>query len=184
MEVGRFPYPEALEGRVREMAKPLDQEGVELMFGELSSCVEGMVREAGFSYSYRRAGAYVAPKEQGGTSSFSMAGDDQPGVSSAEMTPTDLANYMAPHILRVNNWHFSFAGAFIKGMQLEDDLQAMIYVTSGEWQRLNPDVLTWVIFPCGEPVVGLSFFDCMPDENGMFETDVQADKKILEMMKF
>ena len=184
MEVGRFSYPEHLEARVASIAKPLTQEGVDFMFGELSSSVEEMVNNGDFNYAYRRAAVYIPPKEQGGTSSFSMAGDDQPGVSSAEMTASDLGNYMAPHILRANNWHFSFAGAFIKGIQMEDKRQAMIYVTAGEWQRLDPEILTWVVFPHGGPVIGLSFFDRKPDDNGAFETDVIPDNTILETMKF
>ena len=69
-------------------------------------------------------------------------------------------------------------------MQLEGDLQAMIYVTAGEWQRLDPNILTWVIFSIGEPVLGLSFFDSQPDENGGFETDAMPDHTVLETMKF
>ena len=184
MEVGRFSYPESIEAKVTATAKPLTQDGVDLMFGELSSSVEGMVKDTGFNHSYRRAAVYNPPKERGGTSSFSMAGDDQSEVSSAEVTASDLANYMAPHILRANNWHFAFAGAFVKGMQLEGNLQAMIYVTAGEWQRLDPNILCWVIFSHGEPVVGLSFFDRKPDGNGNFETDVIPDNAILETMKF
>ncbi len=184
MEIGRFSYPETLEAKVKAMAKPLNQDGVDLMFGELSSNVEGVVKEVKFNYSYRRAGMFVPPEERGGTSSFSMAGDNHPEVSSADMSASDLANYMAPHILRVNNLHFAYAGAFVKGMQLEGDLQAMIYVTAGEWQRLDPNILSWVIFPIGEPVLGVSFFDGMPDENGGFETDVVPDHAILDTMKF
>lgn len=184
MEVGRFDYPDSLEDKVKAMAKPLTNQGAEFAFGELSSNVEGVVKDLNFNYSYRRAGVFVPPKEKGGISAFSVAGDNQPEVSSAELSTTDLSNYMAPHILRVNNLHFAFAGSFVKGMQLESGLQAMVYVTAGEWQRLDPNILTWVIFSHGEPVLGLSYFDGMPDENGGFETDVMPDHAILETMKF
>ena len=184
MEVGRFTYPEHLEAKVKEMAKPLDQDGAEFIFSELSANVDRVVKDLGFSYNYRRGGVFVPAKEKGGTSSFSLVGDDQMQVASAEMTQADLANYMAPHILRASNLHFSFAGAFIKGMQLEADLQAMIYVQAGEWQRLEPNILSWVIFPVGEPVVGLSFFDQKPNANGAYETDVYPDTEISETVKF
>lgn len=184
MEVGRFSYPDSLEAQVEAMAKPLNEDGAAFMFGELSAHVNSVVKDLDFNYSYRRAGIFVPAKEQGGTSGFSMAGDDQMQVASAEMTADDLANYMAPHILRANNLHFSFEGAFIKGMQLNEDLQAMIYVLAGEWQRLDPNILSWVVFPSGEPVVGLSFFDEKPNENGAHETDVFPDTKIIETMKF
>jgi len=183
MEVGRFSYPESLETRVKAMAKPLTEDGAQLAFGALSSNVDGVVKDLDFSYSYRRAGVFVPPNKQG-LSSFSMAGDNNPAVSSAEMTASDLDNFKAPHILRANNLHFAYSGYFVKGMQLADDLQAMIYVTPGEWQRLDPNILTWVIFPIGEPVLGLSFFDGQPDENGEFETDVMPDHRVLETMEF
>lgn len=184
MEVGRFVYPDSLENKVKAMAKPLTNDGAELAFGELSSNVEGVVKDLNFNYSYRRAAVYVPPKEQGGTGNFSLSGDDQSGVASMDVTASDMDNYMAPHILRVVNLHFAFTGAFVKGMQLEGDLQAMIYVTAGEWQRLDPNILAWVIFSCGEPVVGLSFFGDKPDANGLHETDVMADHPILDTMKY
>ena len=184
MEVGRFSYPESLQGKVAEMAIPLTQEGADFMFSDLSSSVEGMVRDAGFGYSYRRAAAYVPPKERGGTCSVSMAGDNQPGVSTAEMSESDLRPYAVPHRLRARNWHFSFASAFVKGIQLADDLQAMIYVTAGEWQRLDPNCLAWVIYPYGEPVIGLSFFDRKPNAEGGFDMDLIPDNPIQETMKY
>ena len=184
MEVGRFNYPDPLEAKVKSMEKPLNQDGAEFIFSELSENVESVVKDLDFSYNYRRAGIFVPAKEKGGTSAFSMAGDDQMQVASAEMTPTDLANYMAPHILRANNLHFSFQGAFIKGMQLGSDLQAMIYVLAGEWQRLDPTILSWVVFPSGEPVIGLSFFDQKPNASGAHETNVFPDTEISETVKF
>ena len=184
MEVGSFAYPDSLQAKVAAMAKPLDQEGADLMFGELSSSVESVVKNLDFNFSYRRAAVYVPPKESGGTGNFSLAGDDQSGVAAMDVTRADIDNYMAPHILRENNLHFAFTGAFVKGMQLKGDLQAMIYVTAGEWQRLDPNILTWVIFAYGEPVVGLSFFGSKPDANGMHETEVIANHSILESMNF
>ena len=123
-------------------------------------------------------------RNQGERAIFSLAGDDQSGVAAMDVTRADIDNYMAPHILRENNLHFAFTGAFVKGMQLKGDLQAMIYVTADEWQRLDPNILTWVIFAYGEPVVGLSFFGSKPDANGMHETEVIANHSILESMNF
>ena len=184
MEIGRFTYPDPLEAKVKSMEKPLNQDGAELIFSELSANVESVAKDLDFSYNYRRAGIFVPAKKKGGTSVFSMAGDDHVQVVSAEMTLADLANYMAPHILRANNLHFSFQGAFIKGMQLGSGLQAMIYVPAGEWQRLDPNILSWVVFPSGEPVIGLSFFDQKPNASGAHETDVFPDIEILETVKF
>ena len=118
MEVGSFPYPESLSTKWANLPKPLTQEALDFAFGELSQNVEGLVKDAGFKYEYRRVGCFVPAKTEGGTSGFSFGGDDKPGVASIEISGQDMANYMAPHIVRVHNWHFCLSGAFIKGLQI------------------------------------------------------------------
>lgn len=184
MTIGSFSYPEALRAKVESMAKPLDKEGIDLLFGELADSVEGVLDQRGFDYSFRRAAVYVPPAEKGGSSVFSMALAGQEEAASAEMPEEGLAAYRAPHTLKAHNFHFSFASGFIKGLQLADDLQAVVYTTDGEWMHLDPTCFNWVIFPNGEPVVGLSFFDQLPDAEGQFETEVKPDHPVLETMKF
>lgn len=184
MEVGSFPYPEAHKTKWASQPRPLTQGALDFALGELSANVEGMVKEAGFKYEYRRVGCFVPARTHGEASGFSFGGDDKPGVASIEISGQDIANYMAPHIVRVNNWHFCLSGAFIKGLQLTEDLQAVIYVTAGEYQRIDPTVQNWVIFPLGEPSSGLSFFECEPNTDGVHETDPLPDLQILETMKF
>lgn len=184
MTVGSFDYPEGLKAKVLAMPKPLTQEALDFMFGEMSGQVDGLVKDAGFGYAYRRAGAFVPRAERGGASSFSFGGDDKPGVASLEMAAADMGDYMAPHIVRVHNWHFCLSGCFIKGLQLEDGLQGVLYTPAGEYQRLDPTVPNWVIFPIGEPSVGLSFFECEPSAEGVHDTEPLPDLQIAESMKF
>ena len=184
MTVGQFPYPEALEAKVAEMSKPLTKESLDLVFGEMASSVEGILKDANYSYAACRGAVYVPPETKGGNCAFSMAFAGMEEPMNAEMNESDTSDFKLPHVLRTDNWHFAFASAFVKGMQLEGDLQAMIYVTAGEWQRLDSNILTWVIFTFGEPVVGLSYFVDEPNAQGKWETDVAADHVILDTMKF
>ncbi len=184
MTVGRFPYPEALEAKVAEMSKPLTKESLDLVFGEMASSVEGILKDANYSYAACRGAVYVPPETKGGKCAFSMALAGMEEPMNAEMNESDTSDYKLPHVLRTDNWHFAFASAFVKGMQLEGDLQAVIYVTAGEWQRLDSNILTWVIFTFGEPVVGLSYFADEPNAQGKWETDVAPDHVILDTMKF
>lgn len=184
MTIGSFSYPQALRDKVEGMAKPLDKAGIDLLFGELSASVEGVLSERGIDYLFRRAAVYVPPAEKGGSSVFSMALAGQEEAASAEMPEEGLAAYRAPHTLKAHNIHFSFASGFMKGLQLADGVQAVIYTTDGEWMHLDPTCFNWVIFPNGEPVVGLSYFDQEPDADGQFETEVMADHPILDTMTF
>ena len=184
MEVGSFPYPDSLKDKVAAKTNPLTQDGLDFLFGEVSSSVEGVVRSLDFAYEYRRGAIYTPPKTEGGPSSFSMGGDDQPGVASLEVSAADLAGYTMPHILRAHNLHFCLSSSFIKGIRLSNDLQAVVYVLPGEWQRLDPNCACWVVFPSGGPGGGLSFFETVPGPEGMHETEVLPDLEVLETMKF
>ncbi len=184
MTVGGFEYPEALRAKVAGMDKPLTKEGIDLVFGELAASVEGVLAAEGFEYSFRRAAVYVPPEVAGGSSIFSMALAGQEAAMSAEMPAAGLDAYRTPHVLKANNIHFSFANGFVKGLQLANGVQAVLYTTDGEWMRLTPTCFNWVIFPVGEPVVGLSYFDQEPDAEGQFETEVTMDHDILESMTF
>ena len=184
MTIGSFSYPETLRAKVASMEKPLTKEGIDLLFGELSASVEAVLSDENFEYSFRRAAVYVPPREKGGSSIFSMALAGQEEAASAEMPEAAMAAYRAPHVMKAANFHFSFASGFVKGLQLADGVQAVVYTTEGEWMNLDPTCFNWVIFPSGEPVVGLSFFDQEPDAEGQFETEVKADHLVQDTMLF
>jgi hypothetical protein len=77
-----------------------------------------------------------------------------------------------------------FGGAIVKGMQLGDDRQAVVYVTPGEWIRLFPSVLNWPIFPFGKPAIAVSHYDRQLNEMGWFDMDVLPEHEVLDTMRF
>ncbi|MCY3750391.1 MAG: hypothetical protein OXG54_03220 [Gammaproteobacteria bacterium] len=180
MTVGEFSYPKDLKAKVEQMDMSLPGKALDLMFGEVVESVEGVIKDEDFDYSCVRAGAGVPVN--GGTM-FYMAYKGQVAMS-MEMRDEDSDGYMVPHILRNNNLHFALVNAFVKGVQLEDGEQCVIYTTAGEWMNLTPECLNWVIFAVGAPAVGISFFDAEPDAQGEFDTEVRTDHAVLETMKF
>ena len=184
MTVGPFSYPEALQAKVAEMPKPLTKESLELIFGELSSSAEGMMKDANYSYASSRAAAYLPPKTEGGKCTMSMAFDGSTDAMTVEIDESDLDDYKLPHVMRTNNWHFAFASTMAKGIQLADGVQCMIYITAGEWMRLDPTCFNWVLFPSGGWVVGLSYFEDAPNAEGQWETEVTPDHVVSETMKY
>ena len=118
----------------------------------------------------------------GGHSSFSRVAEETREVATEEAD--DLQAYLTPHNIHVNDWHFVFSGTIVKGMQLQGDRQAVVYVTPGEWIRLAPSVLNWPIFSFGEPVIGLSYYDREPAAEGWFPMDLHPDHTINEVTGF
>lgn len=184
VQVGRFSFPESLEQKVNELMMPLTREGADLIFDNLDPNAETMMKKAGFDFSYRRVGCYVPPKTRGGECSFTLLQDDREEGVTAKMTEADLGAYLTPHNVHVNDWHFTYSGTIVKGLQLERDRQAVVYVTPGEWIRLASTALNWPIFAFGTPVIGLSYYDLEPNGEGGFEMDLHPDHPILETMTF
>ncbi|MEM8496690.1 MAG: hypothetical protein AAF542_01625 [Pseudomonadota bacterium] len=180
MTVGSFDYKDSLKEKVEAMDMELPASSLDLLFGEVAHAVASEVERLAFNAASKRAGAGV-PIADG--TLFTMAYEGQAAMS-MEMKDADSAAYLTPHILRNNNLHFGLVNAFVKGVQLPDATQCVIYTTAGEWMNLTPDCLAWVVFAHGVPAVGLSYFDAVPDEQGQYEMDVRADHAVLETMKF
>jgi hypothetical protein len=183
MTVGEFSYPKALRTKVEQMDMSLTNEALDIVFGEVGESVEGLLKNESFDYASIRAGAYIPAKTEGGNVSFAMAYKGQAAMS-AEMKESDLDGYKTPHVLRTNNFHFALVNAFVKGVQLADGVQAIIYTTAGELMNLTPTCFNWVVFADGAPVVGLSYFGDTPDAEGQFPTNVTPEHVVLESMKF
>ena len=184
VKVGRFSLPEDVKEKINVLSKPLTREGADFILNNLDPNTETMMKNAGFSFSFRRVGCYVPPETRGGKCSFSILQDDMEEAATAEMTEADLGVYLTPHNVHVNDWHFTFSGTIVKGLQLAGDLQAVVYVTPGEWIRLAPTALNWPIFAFGAPVIGVSYYDREPNAEGGFNMDLHADHPIREAMKF
>lgn len=184
VQVGRFSLPESTKEKIGELTMPLTQEGGDYILSMLDPNAETLMKHEGFSFDYRRVGCYVPPSTRGGSCSFTMVNEGQAEAATAEMTEKDLVAYLTPHNVQVHDWHFTFSGAIVKGIRMEGDLQAVVYVTPGEWIRLAPSVLNWPVFAFGAPVIGVSYYDRVPNAEGGFDMDLHPDHPILESMKF
>ena len=184
VQVGGFSLPESFEQKVNSLSMPLTREGADYILTNLDPNAETMMNNAGFSFSFRRVGCYVPPETRGGKCSFTILQENMEEVATAEMTEADLGVYLTPHNVHVNDWHFTFSGAIVKGLQLEGDLQAVVYVTPGEWIRLAPTALNWPIFAFGAPVIGVSYYDREPNAEGGFDMDLHPDHPVPATMKF
>lgn len=184
LQVGRFSFPLEVEQKINALTKPLTKEGVDYILDAVHSDAESVLEDAGFEFKSRRVGCYVPPETRGGECSFTRTREGQAEVDTVTMTENDLTGYLTPHNVHVNDWHFTCSGAIVKGIQLEADLQAVVYVSPGEWIRLAPSVLNWPIFAFGTPVIGLSYYDRAPNADGKFDMDMYPDHPVLETMKF
>ena len=184
LQVGRFSFPLEVEQKINALTKPLTKEGVDYILDAVHSDAESVLEDAGFEFKSRRVGCYVPPETRGGECSFTRTREGQTEVDTVTMTEDDLTGYLTPHNVHVNDWHFTCSGAIVKGIQLEADLQAVVYVSPGEWIRLAPSVLNWPIFAFGTPVIGLSYYDRAPNADGKFDMDMYPDHPVLETMKF
>src|SRR5262249_48711468 len=92
-----------------------------------------------------------------------------------------LLGHRQPHVQPVNDWHFVMSGSIIKGLQLEDGLQGVLYVQAGEWICLTPKAVNWVITSSGQPTLGISYF---PQPVGSFSQVDHPEVTVLPTMNF
>jgi hypothetical protein len=182
MQVGTFDYPQSVAERVAKFKHPLSKGDAMFILESLDKKAIDMLNKAGFTY--RRVGNVVpSPTEDGSfgfiTWSEKSAADSQPAARS----PKEISDYLIPHHVQVNDWHFVFTGAIIKGLRIRDDLQGVVYVQAGEWIRLNPSLLNWPIFPYGEATAAVSCFDRSFD-GGPFQMDLKPEVKVMPGMTF
>ena len=184
LQVGRFAFSAVVEQKVNALTKPLTREGADYILGAFDPEAESMMKDAGFDFKVRRLGCYVPPEKRGGDCSFTTLKDDQSAAEVESMTEDDVNAYLTPHHVQVNDWHFTFSGAIIKGIQLQGDLQAVVYVTPGEWISIAPTVLNWPIFAFGSPVIGLSYYDREPNADGDYDMELHPENKVMDSMLF
>lgn len=182
LRVGRFKMYEQVVARLATLPMPLSQDDAMLLLESLDPSDVAMVEEQGFKY--RRVGNVVPPAVDGGGFAFvtRYEGGD-PNTPAAEMTQKAIADYLVPHHVQANDWHFVFSGAIVKGVQLDGDLQGVVYAQAGDWIRLGPRVLNWPIFPFGEATAAVSFFDRDPAA-GEFAMDLRPAVKVRPEMLY
>jgi len=144
--------------------------------------VVDMVAKEGFTY--RRVGNVVPSPKQDGSFAFVTRDEHSPGdAPPIARSPKEIADYLIPHHVQVNDWHFVFSGGIIKGLQLKGDLQGVVYCGAGEWIRLNPSILNWPIFPYGQATVAVSCFD-RPFAGGPFKMDLHREVPVKPGMTY
>lgn len=179
LSVGAFKVSDEVLRKASGFSHPLSKGNATYLLNNLAAEDRAMVEGLGFTH--RRVGE-VIPKGDG---TFLMAltyesQDEQapPAVLSAK----EIAEYLTPHYVHANDWHFVFSGAIVKGVQLEDGMQGVVYCPAGNWIRLAPTVLNWPIFPWGEATAAISCFDRPCEEP--FHMELHPEVAILPEMRF
>jgi len=182
LQIGTFEYPRSVREEVARFRHPLSKPDAMFILKSLDPKAIEMVTRAGFTY--RRVGNVVPSPEEDGSFSFVQRDESSPGdAPPLARTPKEVSDYLVPHHVQVNDWHFVFTGAIIKGLRISDDLQGVVYCQAGEWIRLNPSLLNWPIFPYGEPTAAVSYFD-RPFAGGPFKMDLKPEVKVLPGMTY
>ncbi|MGE4340381.1 MAG: hypothetical protein AB7E55_31200 [Pigmentiphaga sp.] len=179
MEIGRFPFDEQLRSRVEAMPQPLSAENAKIIVESLDASTRSRLKAEG--YVSWRMGNVIA--EEGGSYAFHQHFEGG-GSGGAKKTADEMAAYLIPHYVLVRDIHFVFTGVIIKGVQLENDLQAICYVEPGEWIRLGPEVLNWPVFPVGKAVTGLSFYDQPAGPGQSWKMDLHTEIEVKPTMLF
>lgn len=182
MQIGTFDYPKAVRDRVTQVKHPLSKDDAMFILKSLDPKAVEMVTKEGFKF--RRVGNVVPSPNDDGSFAFvqrdeKSAGDNPPAARS----PKEIADYLIPHRVQVNDWHFVFTGAIVKGLCIGDALQGVVYCQPGEWIRLSPALLNWPIFPYGEATAAVSYFD-RSYEDGPFKMDLKPEVKVLAGMTY
>ena len=185
VQVGRFSLSEEVKQGVSNLNMPITKDGADYIFANFDPDAENLMKNEGFDFAIRKLGCYIPPVTRGGENVhfqglMKAAGE----IATDEMKEADLTAYLTPHNIHVNDWHFTFSGTIVKGIQLEGDKQAVVYVTPGEWIRLAPTVLNWPIFAFGVPVMAISYYDREVNKEGWFDMDLHPDHPIFESTRF
>ena len=182
LQIGTFDLPEAARSTVAQFAQPLSKPDAMTVLKLLDSGVVDMTAKEGFTY--RRVGNVVPSPKQDGSFAFVTRDENSPGdAPPIARSPKEIADYLIPHHVQVNDWHFVFSGGIIKGLQLKGDLQGVVYCGAGEWIRLNPTILNWPIFPYGQATVAVSYFD-RPFAGGPFKMDLHKEVQVKPGMTY
>lgn len=152
LEVGTFAFSDEARAKMAALPYPLDRAGAEAVVALLDAKTRQDVVDKG--YVSWRIGNVV---ETDGSFEFVLHYESGE-VNGATRPGADLKAYLDPHRADVEDIHFVFSGAIVKGLDFGEGLQAVIYVLPGEWLAVGSTMLNWPIFPHGETTVGLSFY--------------------------
>jgi hypothetical protein len=154
MQIGAFPFDAAMQARVEEMAKPVSKESAEEIVAMLDEATRARFAEEGLA-SWRLGNVIDEGDDQFGFYLFYENGESGTGQQSGAA----MRDYKTPHRDDVEDIHFVFSGAIIKGAVLESGVQGVVYVQAGEWIKVGSKAINWPVFPAGQSTIGLSFFN-------------------------
>lgn len=178
MEVGKFDLPSDIGSKLASMSMPVSENDASYFVNNWGGGKK--IADDG-GYSFQQVRCFVPQKEKGGPAGFST----NPGGAMGDMPAEALIAYQTPHHVNANEIHFLFSGCITKGLQLADGRQAVVYITAGEWMRIDSSNLTWPVFNSGEASVAMSCYDRQPQlEGGQFEMSLYPEHAVLETMKF
>ncbi|WP_434694913.1 hypothetical protein J3P89_16275 [Pseudomonas sp. Z1-14] len=178
MEIGQFNVDSAFLREVRSWSSPIRQDQAERVLKSLDADTEAALVGGGFDH--RRVGNLVANDNGGFSMCVRFLGGDA-DAPVAELSKETIQNYLTPHHLLVNNIHFLFAGLIAKGLQLKNGQQCVVYLSPGEYMRLNHEVFNWPIFSQGAGTVAVSCYD-LPVEEHKF--DLHPELTVPTEMRF
>lgn len=181
MQVGHFALSSEVAGKVRGFSQPLSQEDAMFILKSLDPKLSAAAEKDGFKY--RRVGNVVPNPADDGNFVYMQRFEDRSIQSAPEqMTAEAIREYLVPHYVKVNDWHCVFSGAIIKGVQLSHGLQGVVYCQVGDWIRLSPKVLNWLVFPYGEATAAVSMFDQPCDKD--FDMDLHPEVKVQDVTRY
>lgn len=179
MEVGSFALDNALRQKVDAMAQPLSADDAKSIVSLLDPDARRKVAAEGY-ISWRLGN--IVP---GGDGSYDFHQHFENGeAGGGKKSSQEIRDYLTPHHVLVNDIHFVFTGAIIKGVQLENGLQGVCYVQQGEWIRLGPTILNWPVFPSGKATTGLSFYDQVAGPGQSWKMDLHPEVEVFPTMLY
>ena len=179
MEIGRFPFDEALRERVNALSQPLSPEDARMIVNFLDPSVRKKLKSEGY-ISWRLGNILAEDNGNYALHQHFESGEAGAGKKSAQ----EMKEYLTPHYVLVNDIHFVFTGAIIKGVHLENGLQAVCYVAAGESISLAPSILNWPVFPSGQAITGLSFFDQTASPGRPWKMELHPEVQVQPTMLF
>jgi hypothetical protein len=179
MKIGAFGFSEAERTQVDAMDKPLSTESAKAIVAMLDPELRASLAAEGLG-SWRLGNVVENADGSFGFYLWYENGETGTGQQSAE----DMRQYRNPHRDDVEDIHFVFSGSIIKGAQLDNGLQGVVYVQEGEWIRVGSKAVNWPVFPAGKSTIGLSFFSKPATSTLKSGRESFPDLEILAGMRF
>lgn len=177
-KVGVFKLFDQVEEKSRNLNVPLVAEQADYFMSQFDALAGDSPSRAGLVY--RRFGCVMGGTHQDPDDLSRVSFSFYPG-SSGVMTLQEVADFQGvPHSKDGAERDYVFCGLVAKGLVLDSDLQAAVYVGPGEWLHLAPGTRNWAMTPYDAKTAVLGYHGNEPDpENGMFEFEYFPDIELL-----